>query len=350
MTLKQAFTIWSSAPKNTPLAVRSRDAVQRVLMKKWNDIDLEQFSELFCRRIFYQSTESLEMKIKAASVLVYLLQWGAGQGHCQYPPFTLSIASEEHKRACKDRGEEIDDEPRLNRVVVSTLADVKARVTGTAKPEEPMVKEKPEALARRKAELKARKEPKGKKKMEEKKTRGKQPKPVVQIDPETLQVIKEWPSMAEAESQLGIYHVDKAVTKLRKAGGFYWSLAADADTFRQRIDEKTQEEERKQKEQAAMMREKKAEKEHKPKGKSLVDMFYDEQQLFEQMKRDRNIPLTRPENTPVPADTTGDGNNRNAARDALEVFTDEELMAELDRRGWKGELQRVQKVTIGSGE
>ena len=41
------------------LAAKSREAVQRVLMKKWNDIGLEQFTEQFCRRIFYQSTESL---------------------------------------------------------------------------------------------------------------------------------------------------------------------------------------------------------------------------------------------------------------------------------------------------
>jgi len=36
-----------------------------------------------------------------------------------------------------------------------------------------------------------------------------------------------------------------------------------------------------------------------------------------------------------------------AAADALAVFTDDELLEELDRRGWEGELSRRQVVTIG---
>ena len=36
-----------------------------------------------------------------------------------------------------------------------------------------------------------------------------------------------------------------------------------------------------------------------------------------------------------------------AANDALEVFTDDELLEELDRRGWTGELRRMQVVSIG---
>ena len=54
MTLKQAFTMWAMAPRNTVLAARSRDAVQKVLMKKWNDVELEQITETFARRIFSQ--------------------------------------------------------------------------------------------------------------------------------------------------------------------------------------------------------------------------------------------------------------------------------------------------------
>ena len=51
MTLNQAFTMWACAPRNTALAAKSRDAVQRVLMKKYNDIELEQFTESFAVRM-----------------------------------------------------------------------------------------------------------------------------------------------------------------------------------------------------------------------------------------------------------------------------------------------------------
>ena len=73
MTLKQAFTMWAFAPRNTVLAAKSRDAVQRVLMKKYNETDLSEFTEPFSQRIFVQSSETQEMKVKAASILVHLL-------------------------------------------------------------------------------------------------------------------------------------------------------------------------------------------------------------------------------------------------------------------------------------
>jgi len=265
MTLKQAFTLWALAPSNTVLAARSRDAVQRVLMKKWNDIDLEQFTEAFCRRIFYQSTETLETKVKAASILIYLLQWGGDNGHCKPPKFTYDIASEEHQRAQQDKARPASPEDSPNSTEPQQLTD-----------------------------------------MEQKKKRGKQPKPVVQIDPNTLQVLKEWPSMTEAHKALGIHHIEVAISRISKAGGFYWSLAADADTFRQRLNDKLQEADMRHKERAAKMREKKTAKETEP---------------------------TR---------------QCDAAGGALEAFTDDELMTELDRRGWHGKLHRTQVVAIGT--
>ena len=175
MTLKQAFTMWACAPRNTVLAAKSRDAVQRVLMKKYNDMDLEVFTESFCRRIFSQSSETQEVKVKAASILVYLLQWGGDNGHCQRPNFSYEIAS----------------------------------ATPVTKPEPPQVTVKPEALAKRQEELAQRenKEQKEEQPMEEhKKTRGKQPIPVAQIDPETLTLVKVWPSRCEAERGTGESH------------------------------------------------------------------------------------------------------------------------------------------------
>ena len=119
MTLKQAFTMWACAPRNTVLAAKSRDAVQRVLMKKYNETDLTEFTEPFSQRIFAQSSETQEMKVKAASILVYLLQWGADHGHCERPNFSYEIAS----------------------------------ATPVAEPEPPQVTVKPEALAKRQGEL-----------------------------------------------------------------------------------------------------------------------------------------------------------------------------------------------------
>ena len=299
------------------LAAKSREAVQRVLMKKWNDIELEQFSETFCRRIFYQSTESLEMKVKAASILVYVLQWGSDNGHCQRPTFTYDIASEEHKRAEKDKGLQTDEEPKQERIVVKSLAEVKADVLGTGKPTDVI----PE-----KTETKVKNEPK-EQDMEQKKTRGKQPKPVAQLDAKTLQVIKVWPSRSEAERELGACNLDRAISRKRMSAGFFWCAPEDAEGFQPNPMSKF-----------APKSQPKPKAEKKP--KSLVDKFNEEQQEFEQMKRENKIAVTKP----APAE---EEQIHTAARDALEVFTDDELLEELDRRGWQGELHRMQVVSIG---
>ena len=283
MTLKQAFTIWAYSPGNTVLAAKSREAVQRVLMKKWNDIGLEQFTEQFCRRIFYQSTESLELKVKAASILVYVLQWGSDNGHCQRPTFTLSIAREEHERAEKDKAQPDD---------------------------ELLVRVKPEALAKRKAELKARKsETKTKKNMDEKKTRGKQARKICQIDAETLQVIKTYDSCSEGCRAAGVKNIDRAIKRLQLAGGYYWQYPEDVATFADRL--------------AAKRAASKPVK-HNP-SPSTGDAHHGDS----------------PHDLP-------DDQRGTAAHEALEVFTDDELLEELDRRGWQGELRKVQIVTIGT--
>ena len=50
----------------------------------------------------------------------------------------------------------------------------------------------------------------------------------------------------------------------------------------------------------------------------------------------------QPSPSAIPSD-----HQRTAAAAALEVFTDDELLEELDRRGWQGELRRTQVVSIG---
>ena len=307
MTLKQAFTIWAYSPGNTVLAAKSRDAVQRVLMKKWNDIGLEQFTEQFCRRIFYQSTESLELKVKAASILVYVLQWGSDNGHCQRPTFTIAIAREEHERAEKDKAQPDD---------------------------EPLVRVKPEALARRKAELKARKsETKTEKNMDEKKTRGKHARKICQIDAETLQVIKTYDSCSEGCRAAGVKNIDRAIKRLQLAGGYYWQYPEDMATFADRL--------------AAKRAAKPQSKTAKPKPK--VESDAEKQQA----KVKNNFPTAVATLAPTPkpddaTNVTNDNQRGTAAHEALEVFTDDELLEELDRRGWQGELRKVQIVTIGT--
>ena len=263
MTLKQAFTMWACAPRNTVLAAKSRDAVQRVLMKKYNETDLSEFTEPFSQRIFAQSSETQEMKVKAASILVYLLQWGADHGHCERPNFSYEIAS----------------------------------ATPVTEPEPPQVTVKPEALAKRQEELAQREnqEQKEEQPMEEhKKTRGKQPIPVAQIDPETLALVKVWPSRCEAERGTGACNIDRAIAKKRMAGGFFWCMPDDAEGF-------------------------------KP------------NPLSNRAPKSADTPKPKPSPKPkveVPV------------KNDITQFSDQEIIAEMKRRGWKGNVTMTISIDL----
>ena len=94
MTLQESFDIWSAAPRNIALANKSRTAVNTVLMKHYADTDLSAIDEDFARNIFDTSDAAQELKTKAASILVYLLQWGGDNGHCERPMFDRTVACE----------------------------------------------------------------------------------------------------------------------------------------------------------------------------------------------------------------------------------------------------------------
>jgi len=164
--------------------------------------------------------------------------------------------------------------------------------------------------------------PKNPTNMEEKKQRGRAPMPVAQLHPETFEVIKVWPSRSEAEREIGARNLDRAIARKRMSAGFYWCEPEDADGFKPNPMSKFAP---------------KSKMQPKPKrGKEAVETL--------------RKALT--EHTVSPSEggaNHGDSphDSRSAAEKSLAVFTDDELLEELDRRGWEGELSRRQVVTIG---
>lgn len=289
MTLKQAFTLWANTPRNLVLATRSRDAVQQVLMKKYSDIDLEQITQGFAERLFSQCSEVQELKTKAASILVYLLQWGGDNGYCQRPTFDYTIATSEAQPA-PESGQQSEE---------------------LTKPEEIM-------------------EPK-----KERKPGGRKARPLAQIHPDTLEVVKVWPSLSEAERETGACNLDRVITLLRKSVGFYWCNAEDADTFKARLDEKKQ----KTAERKQARPQVKASAQPKPKKESSTESTQGTVPAVTSVLPVGKHATSHQGQSPCATAT--------AASEALAVFTDDELLAELDRRGWQGELRRMMVVAIG---
>ena len=250
MTFSQAFTQWAVAPRNTVLAAKSRDAVRRVLMKKWGDIELEQFSETFARRIFRESREPLELLVKAASILVYVLQWGGDHDHCRRPKFTYDIASEEYHKAHEQQPAAA--KPR-RQPMPPTLAELqgKTHLPAAAKraavPQQPSPAEPPSTTTpKNKSDMKQTESPAASgeapetsnlqpetKRPRQKGPRGKAPRPVTQIDPQTLQPLQQFPTIREAAETVGCLasNIHRAVSQLRSAGGYYWCAPENAPQF-----------------------------------------------------------------------------------------------------------------------
>lgn len=164
MTLNQAFEQWASLQQNKALAAGSREAVSRVLMKKYGKLQCDQFSEAFARRVFFESDDVMEYKVKAAAILVHVLNWAAAGGYCHHPSYSTSVAS---------------------------------------------ATEAPEV-----------------------KRRGQAARPVVQIDPDTLQPVRTWPSMIDALHGMGAKNIGRAIRNHSMASGYYWSSPDGVEGFK----------------------------------------------------------------------------------------------------------------------
>lgn len=175
MTLKQAFTSWSLVPANIVLSAKSRDAVNKVLMKKYADVSLEDFSFAFVKRIVSKSPESKELNAKAISILIHILKWGNKLGYCNYPEFDINVSSEDDTGTDKqDNNEEV---------------------------------------------------------RQEKKSIMKEPIRVCQIDPDTLNIVNTYDSISAAERAVGVKNIGRTVKKKTLAVGYYWAYEQDAASF-----------------------------------------------------------------------------------------------------------------------
>lgn len=361
MNLSQAYQGWQQMQENRELYKNTREAFR----KAWFTLPTNKPCSYYTKEVLgtaLAETRVIESdKAKAASVMVHVLTFA----HWAEPKFnpepdfeygdlmeyTKGPLADPSRIAPKPEGttteppQESSDALKVREFMSVPELDIKRIETntvpepcdehGNALPaDEPTVRVKPEALARRKAELKARKsETKTEKNMDEKKTRGKQARKICQIDAETLQVIKTYDSCSEGCRAAGVKNIDRAIKRLQLAGGYYWQYPEDVATFADRL--------------AAKRAAKPQNKTAKPKPK--VESDAEKQQA----KVKNNFPTAVATQAPTPKpddapNVTNDNQRGTAAHEALEVFTDDELLEELDRRGWQGELRKIQIVTIGT--
>lgn len=263
-----------------------------------------------------------EDKARAASVMVHVLTFAHQEQpqECPMPMFdygallkdaeTMPLPAEKEQKERKTLKLE-QKKPKLERKVLKSeqnTPDMEQRKQTRVTPKIPYQGER-DTLGRSKNRAKRK---------------------VAQIDPSTLTIVRVWESMGAAEHVLGIKNISRAIDKKRLAGGFYWCDEKDAATFEPRED----------------MRGRKSGTAEEPAG-AATEPLPTEQKASKDDEDVANAPEAEDIADAVERDIDdfigGFGHGavqpgKTAVAPTLSEFTDKELIDEVQRRGWKGDV------------
>ena len=375
MTLKQAYTNWSMAPRNLVLSAKYREGVNQVLMKKYSDTELSEITREFATDIMRNSPAARQLKVQAASALVFTLQWGGDHGHCPRPSFAFNDIVPADKPASTGSA---PARPKIKVVEVPEELETQLKEDEESDSDKAQRVEKPLGSAgdgKKNGEKRSDKDPSVKEKKARTKKGGRPPRAVVQIDPETLNIVKKWPVMAYVGDAMNIGkgNVIRAVKKHQKAAGFFWCYAEESEKYIEELKKKM----------PSRRVSPTTVEQHPDRPKSDVEKMSDEQEApamspnvmkekYEAFNKTRPVQPkeTKPQEDEKPEPSldvepdTPDQEKEGvqdvshhpeqhaqaepASKTSITVFTDEELFTELDRRGWVGCFSRTEIVTIGN--
>lgn len=234
--------------ENRELYVKTRDAFR----KAWFSLPTNKPCSYYTRDVLGEalaaSREIESNKVKAASVMVHVLDFAnwAEPKFNPKPDFTWQDLMEYTKGPLR-KTEQEEVEPTAQESASDAVVETDADMAPSNRYSEGG------RFAAAKTAVQAIEEKK------EHRSRGRAPHPYAQIDPKTLKVVKVWPSASDAERELGANNLSRCAKLLRQSVGFYWALA-DADNvldFKKRLVAKRRAEQQKAKQQEKKKQEKK---------------------------------------------------------------------------------------------
>ena len=344
MNLNEAYLGWQQVKDNGQFYMKTRNDFRRAWLMLPTNKPCSYYTKEVLGEALAASSEAEGVKVRAASVMIQVLQWAH------------------------------DQEPKESPKVEFTIDDLMAYMRGEVEKPKPKKENKPA-----KSE-----EPKPAKAEGEKKHPGGRPtKRVCQIDPETLEVIATFDSCNAAIQATGATNIDRAIARVRKSAGFYWSSPEDVKTFAKRLREKQKEDSQRHIEAANRAREAKMKKIAEQKaeraaesgeaiggdtrGQAPVSSATDTASQSPCVAQRHDEPegkpmgtgscgttdprclsprLPQPKVERKPEPKAVDDSRQSKVSEALAVFTDDELIEELDRRGWYGVMRKVMVVEL----
>lgn len=318
MTLREAYDQWGRQKGVETFCAKTRS----VFLRTWKLLDWNTPCKQLTLTVLTDAARRSKVfrndAIKAASVMVHVLNYAHQQEPKEQPKPSFSysdIMEESHEdpvKKAKKGGygrETCRTKKGRNRTKIAEIRPKSVKIgTEIAKITQkfPDMKQEKDTLGRSKNRKKRR---------------------VAQIDPKTLQVVKVWDSMGQAESTLKIRNVTRAIEKRRCAGGYFWCDEKDIKTFTPKDDARGQNTippSRMTVKNAAVIEEK-------------MDVGHQQPEPGKQSPAAEE-PVQKPivESTAeIPEPPT------------LSDFMDKALIDELISRGWHGEIHIIiQKMTI----
>lgn len=322
MTLKEAYEQWGKLKERQTLYIKTRNAFMQVWKKldfsiPCKEVTLAMLREALAKR----GPVYAEDKARAASVMVHVLTFAHQEQpqECPMPRFdygALLKDAETERKVLKIERKLPENVQKLPKVE-QKLPDMEQRKQTRVTPKKPYQGER-DTLGRSKNRAKRK---------------------VAQIDPSTLEVVKVWDSMGAAEKELGIRNVTRAIDKKRIAGGFYWCDEKDAATFEPR----------------ESMRGRKSGTAGKPAG-AATEPLPTEQMASKDDEDVANAPeaedIANAMERGIENFIGGFGHGavqpgKTAVAPTLSEFTDKELIDEVQKRGWKGDVTlKVDNVEV----
>lgn len=208
MTIKELHDLWQAVPAMHRFATNTRQnflsAMGEDITREAEDITLDTAADI----IRHHLPDPAD-RVRAASVLVYVLSYGASTGQCPAPSFSYQDIANTIK--CKE-GDKVASVPSSKFQVPS----VKSQET---KEQEPIKKPKRKKKAKRK-----------RKPVTTKGRRGLPPVTILQMDRDG-NVVRQWSSITEAKRAIG-GNIARALNRHYVTHGFYWSYLYDIETVR----------------------------------------------------------------------------------------------------------------------
>ena len=339
MKLDDAYQRWGQ--ENETLYINTRQKFRKVWWLIPTNKPCEYYTLPVLGRALQQANADKGDKVQAASVMVHVLNYAHQQEPDLNPAPTFThtdIVNFEGTKPSKmvqamesARGQSPDScdvkvqSPGSKQTSAEGDArgqspdscDVKVQSPGI---ERPLVKVKPAAKAKREGELARR--------------TGTPPKSVVQLDADTLKPIKVWKSCNAAQNGLGIKNVQRAISRCGISGGYYWCRPGDEETFKP-ADKRSKNGGKAKPKKAAVKVTTNA-----PKTESILaenrELLH---KVFDSPERQQ------PETLAEACKNFQEAINEHVDQ-VLQHCSQDELIAELRRRSWKGVLHITQTIEL----